>query len=140
MRPPEPAPTVDSELIETLRATRGNAYAPYSKFQVAAAIECPDGARFFGCNVEAAHYKSVCAEASAISAMVTAGRQAIARVFILGTGDEPCAPCGDCRQRLFEFADPHTAVVLLDTAGNVLAEHLLNDLLPAGFRLKTNGL
>jgi len=128
-------PPIDPDLLDTLITTRDNAYAPYSDFRVAAAIESPDGALFFGCNVEVAHYKSVCAEASAISAMVAAGRRRVHRVFILGSGSGPCAPCGACRQRLFEFGQADTVVVLLDEHGTVLAEHRLDDLLPAGFRL-----
>lgn len=127
--------SIDPELLAALVTTRDRAYAPYSRFHVAAAIECPDGARFLGCNVEAAHYKSVCAEASAISAMVAAGRRQVRRVTILGTGDRPCAPCGDCRQRLFEFGDADTVVVSVAASGAVLAEHRLDELLPAGFRL-----
>lgn len=126
---------VTDDLLALLIDTRANAYAPYSGFSVAAVIECPDGARFAGCNVETAHYKSICAEASAISAMVAAGRHRVRKVWILGGDEAPCPPCGDCRQRLFEFSDEHTRVLLIDPQGQVCGAHTIGELLPGGFTL-----
>lgn len=127
--------TVDPAVLEALRELRARAYAPYSDFHVAALIECPDGSRFGGCNVETAHYKSICAEASAISAMVAAGRQRIQRVWVLADGPPCCPPCGDCRQRLFEFAEPDCEVLLIDEAEGTARIWRLAALLPEGFRL-----
>ncbi|MDT8437557.1 MAG: cytidine deaminase [Wenzhouxiangellaceae bacterium] len=127
--------TLPPNLLEQLRSARENAYAPYSHYHVAALIECPDGSRFVGCNVETAHYKSICAEASAISAMVAAGRTRIRQVWVLGGGDEPCPPCGDCRQRLFEFSDEHTEVHLVDADGRIHRSEPIGHLLPGAFRL-----
>ncbi len=124
---------IDPELLEALRTARDRAYAPYSKFRVAAAIETADGCSFIGCNVETLHYKSVCAEASAISAMIGAGERRIGRVVVLSSGDKPCPPCGDCRQRLFEFGGPETEVLLIDDEGRIRTRHALGDLLPAAF-------
>ena len=65
------------DLFEAARAARDNAYAPYSGFKVGAAIRCPDGSVFAGCNVENVAYpQGTCAEAGAIAAMVAAGRTA----------------------------------------------------------------
>ncbi|MFU8877975.1 MAG: cytidine deaminase [Wenzhouxiangellaceae bacterium] len=131
----QPAGRIDQGLLETLRETRANAYAPYSGFHVAALIECPDGSHFSGCNVETAHYKSICAEASAISAMVSAGRKHLRRIWILGSGDRPCPPCGDCRQRIFEFADERTEVCIVNEADESFRRVSIGELLPEGFRL-----
>ena len=86
----------DQALVDTLLTTLGNAYAPYSNHPVAAVMECPDGQQFAGSNVEVAHYKGLCAEASAISAMITAGQRELAKVYVMGPGEHLCTPCGDC--------------------------------------------
>ncbi len=127
---------VDAGILQALLEVRARAYAPYSGFHVAALIECPDGSRFAGCNVETSHYKSICAEASAISAMVAAGQRQIRRVWIVADGQACCPPCGDCRQRLFEFADDATEVLLIDQSAGSAQRWSLTELLPAGFRLR----
>jgi homotetrameric cytidine deaminase len=124
---------MDPELLARLKQVRERAYAPYSGFRVAAAVESEDGTIFFGCNVETAHYKSVCAEASALSAMVTAGQRRAARTWILADGDRPCPPCGDCRQRLHEFCDQSVPVYLLDATGRVARRATVGELLPGAF-------
>lgn len=125
--------TIDAEILATLLATRDNAYAPYSDFRVAAVAVSADGRRHAGCNVEVAHYKSTCAEASAISAMAAAGQHALDYIYILGSGSQPCAPCGDCRQRIREFARPGARVVLVDDRGRELARYTIEELLPDAF-------
>jgi len=125
---------IDPSLLQRLHDARRRAYAPYSNFRVAAAVATPQDAVFVGCNVETAHYKSVCAEASAISAMVGAGERVIARVVVLSSGDSPCPPCGDCRQRLLEFGGPDIEVLLIDDRGEVRAGYRLGELLPAAFQ------
>lgn len=124
---------IDSAIHDMLRATLEHAWAPYSKFRVAAVAVAEDGGRFAGCNVETAHYKSICAEASAISAMVAGGRTRLAEIYILSDGDRPCPPCGDCRQRIREFSDADTRVILVDGDGRAAARHSLDELLPASF-------
>ncbi|MEE4637227.1 MAG: cytidine deaminase [Wenzhouxiangella sp.] len=118
---------------ERLLAARQNAYAPYSRHAVAALIVTESGQTFFSCNVESAHYKSVCAEAGAISAMVTAGETRIREVWVLGPGPDHCPPCGDCRQRIHEFADTQTLVHLINDAGRVLKSYSVAELLPEAF-------
>jgi homotetrameric cytidine deaminase len=126
--------TVDSSTLQTLLAVRARAYAPWSDFHVAALIECPDGSRFVGCNVETSHFKSICAEAAAISAMVAAGQRQIRRVWIVADGQACCPPCGDCRQRLFEFADPDCEVLLVDESAGSARRWRMSELLPDAFR------
>ncbi len=115
-------------------AVRARAYAPYSRHPVGSAIEDETGRVHAGCNVENAAYpQGVCAEASAISAMIAAGGRRIMAIAISGPGDMPCTPCGGCRQKIREFAAPDTPVIICDAAGKVLARYTLDDLLPDSF-------
>ena len=125
--------TIPSEILEALRRARESAYAPYSGFHVAAVAVSADGLAFQGCNVETAHYKSVCAEASAISAMVGAGQRELACIYILGPADRACPPCGDCRQRIREFALVDTCIILVGDTGRELERHTIDQLLPHAF-------
>ncbi|MDT8448651.1 MAG: cytidine deaminase [Wenzhouxiangellaceae bacterium] len=124
---------IDTDILDMLRATLEHAWAPYSGFRVAAVAVAADGRRFAGCNVETAHYKSVCAEASALSAMVAGGRTRLSEIYILADGEAPCPPCGDCRQRIREFSDAGTRIILVDGDGRAAACHSLDELLPASF-------
>jgi len=125
--------TVPSEILQALLEARNAAYAPYSDFRVAAVAVSSDGRAFPGCNVETAHYKSVCAEASALSAMVVAGRREIDTLYVLGPQGRACPPCGDCRQRIREFASPGTRVVLVDDQGSERGRFTVDELLPRAF-------
>jgi homotetrameric cytidine deaminase len=99
-----------------MRAAEGamrNAYAPYSKFKVGAAVRAPSGAIYVGANVENAAYpQGQCAEASALGALVAAGESALKAVAIVADRGENVGPCGGCRQRLSEFGGPETPVYL----------------------------
>ncbi|MGO2879016.1 MAG: cytidine deaminase [Halomonas sp.] len=123
----------DSALVNTLLDALNNAYVPYSDHPVAAVMECPDGQQFVGANVEVAHYKGLCAEASAISAMVTAGQRELAKVYVMGPGEHLCTPCGDCRQRIREFATPDTQIMVISRQGEVLKTYTMETLLPDAF-------
>ena len=93
------------DLLDTALRARANAHAPYSGFKVGAAIRCPDGSVFAGCNVENVAYpEGTCAEAGAIAAMVAAGAREIAEVLVVADSPTPVTPCGGCRQKLAEFA------------------------------------
>ncbi|MBS3743335.1 MAG: cytidine deaminase [Wenzhouxiangellaceae bacterium] len=124
---------VEPAVLEALLRARKAAYAPYSNFRVAAVAVAVDGRAHPGCNVETAHYKSICAEASAISAMVGAGQRELASIYVLGPEGRACSPCGDCRQRIREFAGPDTRIVLVDAAGRVLEQFSVDELLPYAF-------
>lgn len=92
-------------LVREARAARQRAYAPYSQFQVGAALRVETGELFTGANVENASYGlAVCAERTAVLAAVMAGHRAIAAIAICTELDPPAAPCGMCRQTLAEFA------------------------------------
>ena len=109
------------------------AYAPYSQFQVGAAIEDDRGRIYTGVNVENAAYPvGSCAEAGAIAAMVRAGGKKIMRIAVAGRGAALCTPCGGCRQRIREFATSTTEILICDAHG-VRQVFTLETLLPHSF-------
>ncbi len=121
-------------LAKQAMAARDRAYCPYSNHPVGVAIVSDSGKVYAGANVEIAHYKGVCAEASAISAMVTAGERGIRAVVVAGPSMEYlCTPCGDCRQRLREFCAPDVQIYSLWKDGRLGAVHTMAELLPLSF-------
>ena len=123
----------DAELFAAAEAVRSRAYAPYSRFSVGAAILADDGRIYAGCNIENAAYPlGNCAEASAIAAMIAGGGRRIRRVYVTGPGREPVTPCGGCRQRIREFADPDVVVISHGIDGAPL-QRSVADLLPHSF-------
>ena len=120
-------------LLAAAREAFANAYAPYSGFSVGAALRTVDGAVFVGCNVENVAYpEGTCAEAGAIAAMCAAGGRRIAALAVIADGPEPVAPCGGCRQKIAEFADPDVPVTMA-TLGGAARTVTLADLLPGAF-------
>ena len=121
------------DLLDAARKIRDNAYAPYSNFQVGAALRTVDGNVHVGVNVENAAYpEGTCAEAGAIAAMCAAGERKIAEVAVIADCPEPVPPCGGCRQKLAEFADPEVKVTLATTDGKTLTT-TVGELLPGSF-------
>ncbi len=129
------------ELLKAARAVRENAYVPYSKFKVGAAIRGASGTVYSGCNVENAAYpEGTCAEAGAIAAMVAAGETELTEVVVIADSPVPTPPCGGCRQKLVEFGKPGVSLTLFNTTGDKI-ETTLGDILPgrfdAGFMVNT---
>lgn len=123
---------LDKMFNEALKV-REQAHAPYSGFKVGTCICCEDGRLFSACNVENIAYpQSQCSEASAIGVMVAAGERRIVEVMIVADGEALCTPCGGCRQRLSEFADPEAVIHIADLNG-VRASFTLGELLPHAF-------
>jgi cytidine deaminase len=121
------------DLLLTACAARDRAHAPYSNFKVGAAVRGESGRIYAGCNVENAAYpEGICAEASAIAAMILAGETRIMEILVVGVSDELVTPCGGCRQRIREFADPHTSIHIAAPDG-VLETLTLEALLPFSF-------
>ena len=120
-------------LLQAATAVRENAYAPYSRFKVGAAIRATSGATYVGCNVENVAYpEGTCAEAGAIAAMIAAGDTRIAEVCVIADSPAPVPPCGGCRQKLAEFADQSVRVTLCTTDG-ASRTTTVADLLPGVF-------
>jgi cytidine deaminase len=128
---------IDPGLVSIACAVRANAYAPYSKYKVGAAVLTADGRVFGGCNVENASYGLCnCAERTAVFSAIAAGAKEVIGVAVVT--EDGGTPCGACRQVLAEFAprDGSPLVVLLaDATGSVVRETTLGELFPDAFRL-----
>jgi len=121
-------------LLGRAREVRGNAYAPYSRFPVGAALLAADGRVFTGCNVENASYGLAnCAERVAIGKAVSEGAREFAAIAVIGPEDaQPCAPCGACRQVLYEFG-PDLPVIFPVAEGDGFQVRSMGELLPGAF-------
>jgi cytidine deaminase len=120
-------------LLAAATAVRLNAYAPYSRFKVGAAIRAASGTIYTGVNVENVAYpEGTCAEAGAIAAMVAAGETVITEVCVIADSPDPVPPCGGCRQKIAEFAKPDVTVTLCTTDGKARVMTVA-DLLPGVF-------
>ena len=120
-------------LLEAAREAMEHAYAPYSQFKVGAALLTTDGDLFSGCNVENASYGLTnCAERSAIfTAVAKLGpKLAIRAIAVVNSKDQPCSPCGACRQVIFEFG-PNATVLFEGPKGWKACA--IKELLPEGF-------
>ncbi len=115
-----------------LEEVRARAYAPYSKFQVAA-LAVSDVGQHLGTNMENAAYpEGICAEGAALSAMTTAGGRRLKSLRILGPQGITIRPCGGCRQKIAEFADATTIIECREADGSFRAFSIA-DLLPDNF-------
>jgi cytidine deaminase len=118
-----------NELIEQATMARDQAYAPYSKFTVGAALRTKSGRIFTGCNVENVSLGlTICAERTAVVSAVAAGEREFVSVAVVTGFGEPVFPCGACRQVLAEF-NPRLEVIASTTDGKTDTA-LLSDLLP----------
>jgi cytidine deaminase len=122
----------NDQLIGSAVAVRERAYAPYSRFQVGAAVKSSSGETFTGCNIENASYGlTICAERAAVCAAVAAGQTQLTSVAVVTSGGH--APCGACRQVLAEFG-PTMEVVLVDADDPMrVRTTTLDKLLPDSF-------
>ena len=125
-----PSNTFD-DLVERARASRKNAYAPYSGFTVGAALLTKDGEIYSGANVENASYGlAICAERSAVASAVTAGQREFSAIAVAGPDSAATVPCGACRQVLSEFSP---SLVVLYTTPDGVSSTTLDQLLPLRF-------
>lgn len=122
----------DRELMNIAEQASKNAYVPYSRFPVGAALECADGSVFTGCNVEnAALGSTICAERTAVCKAVSEGNRDFVRIAIWGESKGYCMPCGSCRQVLSEFA--RDMEVLCARADGRYVSYKLSQLMPYTF-------
>ena len=118
-------------LVSAARAAQQQAYAPYSRYRVGAALEADDGRVFAGCNVENASYGlTICAERAAVCTAVASGARGFRRAVVVTDSDPPAAPCGACRQVLAEFGPRLTVTAVGPTA---TLTWTMAELLPAAF-------
>jgi len=125
------------ELMKYARKAAQNAYAPYSKFRVGAALRLSTGEIVIGANVENASYGlTICAERSALVRAVSqfGPKIRIVAAAVTNLNRMPSPPCGACRQMLAEFAEPEAPVVFPAEGG--VRTMTFRELLPAGFELK----
>ncbi len=127
-----------TKLIEAAFEARENAYTPYSHFRVGAALLAKNGQVFKGCNIENAAYSVTnCAERTALFKAVSEGVREFEAIAIVGSMEGQVnelisAPCGVCRQALFEFCGNDLRVILAKSTTDYL-DTTLGELLPYGF-------
>lgn len=121
----------DKELIAAAKKYRENAYVPYSKFKVGAAVLTKKGNVYGGCNIENSSFPVTnCAERTAIFKAVSEGEQEFAAIALIADTPEPCAPCGACRQVMVEFKIPR--IIMANMKGDVKAV-TLEEIMPYAF-------
>lgn len=122
----------DEKLVQLAKEAMQNAYAPYSKFRVGAALLAKDGTVFQGCNIENASYGATnCAERTAIFKAVSEGYREFEKIAIVASSEDYAAPCGICRQVLAEFMPQ--GKVILDSREKGMVTYTVRELLPFGF-------
>ena len=123
----------EENYIKATKEAMSKAYVPYSNYPVGALIVTNNGNTYSGCNVENASYPlGNCAEASAIASMVISGEKKIKTIYVMTKNDEGGIPCGGCRQRIREFSDENTQIMMCSPDG-VQNRINLSELLPNSF-------
>ncbi|WP_363551523.1 cytidine deaminase [Caldifermentibacillus hisashii] len=121
------------QLIDEAKEARKQAYVPYSKFAVGAALLTENGNVYRGCNIENAAYSmAICAERTAFFKAISEGEKNFKLLAVVADTDRPCSPCGACRQVISEFCPPDMKVVLTNLKGDLL-ETTVKELLPGAF-------
>ena len=127
---------MNDENLELAKKARLNAYAPYTKYCVGAALKSKSGKVYLGCNIENHGLLSICAERTAFASAISQGESEFESITIVGAneGEEPnkmCMPCGYCRQFMSEFVDENFKIRVQDGEG--VKELSIKDLLPYGY-------
>ncbi|WP_026759932.1 MULTISPECIES: cytidine deaminase [Selenomonas] len=121
----------DKDLIAAAKKYRENAYAPYSKFKVGAAVLTKKGNVYGGCNIENSSFPITnCAERTAIFKAVSEGEQEFAAIALIADTPGPCSPCGACRQVMVEFKIPR--IIMANMKGDVKVV-TLEEIMPYAF-------
>jgi cytidine deaminase len=124
----------DIDLLAEAEAARALAYAPYSNFQVGAALLAEDGAIHTGCNVENASYPAgTCAERVALGTAVARGARRFRAIAVVGPPGVAITPCGICRQALSEFSPDGALRVIARDAAGAPRSTIIGELLPGAF-------
>jgi cytidine deaminase len=129
-RAPAPGPT--AALVALAADARRKAHAPYSKFKVGAALLLSSGEIVTGCNIENASYGlTLCAERTAVFKAVSEGFRDFEAIAVVAESDRPTAPCGPCRQILWEFCGD--IWVHIARPGRKAKSYRMSELLPVPF-------
>lgn len=129
---------IEARLVDAAKRAAERAYAPYSNFQVGAALLLSDGSIIEGANIENASYPAgICAERSAAAIAINQDRRDFAAIAVIGPRDEPITPCGICRQFLSEFSKS-MPVLCLGRDGSILRSSIA-ELLPGAFDTEALG-
>ncbi len=122
----------DEMLILQAKDAMKNAYAPYSRFKVGAAVVTKSGEVFKGCNIENASYGATnCAERTAIFKAISEGCREFEKIAIVASSEDYASPCGICRQVLAEFMPEGEVLLYSEETGMVT--YTVRELLPMGF-------
>ncbi len=132
-----------AELISQALTARENAYAPYSRYAVGAAVVGESGRTYTGCNIENASYPAgICAERTAIFKAISEGERKITMIALVAAEQTKSAPlpeypspCGICRQVMAEFCEEDTTILLAKSETDY-REYTLSELLPLSFTAK----
>lgn len=128
----------EQELINAAKKAMEKSYAPYSHFNVGAALYCGDGKVYLGANIENSSFSlCCCAERNAVFRAVNDGERDFKAIAIVGGKNHKiekyCPPCGACRQVLTEFCKENFDIIL--TNGQKIETFKLKDIMPLGFSL-----
>ncbi len=128
----------EQELINAAKKAMEKSYAPYSHFNVGAALYCGDGKVYLGANIENSSFSlCCCAERNAVFRAVNDGERDFKAIAIVGGKNHKiekyCPPCGACRQVLTEFCKESFDIIL--TNGQKIKTFKLKDIMPLGFSL-----
>ncbi|MEM0355388.1 MAG: cytidine deaminase [Desulfurococcaceae archaeon] len=122
--------------MEEAKKVLSNSYAPYSGIHVASAVLTSSGRVYLGVNVENSSYGlTICAERSALTAMITAGERSPIAIAIVSDLEEPIPPCGACRQFIAEFNQDAVIIMHSVKSGKTVVSKL-NDIYPNPFRIQ----
>jgi cytidine deaminase len=131
---PPLTPAERDTLVAAATTVRERAVAPYSRFQVGAALLAADGRIFTGCNVESSSFGlTICAERTAVVKALSEGAREFRAIAVVTAAGEPTSPCGACRQVLWDQC--RDIAVVMATTGGALEETTLAALLPRAFEL-----
>lgn len=127
----------NEELFQIAKEVVVNSYSPYSKFPVGAAVLYEDGSIYKGVNVENSSLGlTLCAERNAISTAIANGQKGkISAIAIYAPKEKMCAPCGACRQWIWEFSDNGNTRIIIEAENGGIYETNIKELLPLGFNL-----
>lgn len=121
-------------LLDKAQEARDHSYAPYSKYNVGAALLTADGQIYQGCNIENAGFTpTVCAERTAFFKAVYDGHRAFRAIAVIATGDEMGFPCGVCRQVMAEFCDRDFVIITANRDRSQVDVSAFEQLLPHSF-------